>query len=319
MKSINNNSNYNINKSNRTDGSSKRKEVIDIRSDLMASQKEIATQLETKKIDQLMSAHCRDDVNKAVLFVKWYKAHQDVKFRDFDKLYTGYYDKTMYSRMVRYSSFVLENPKFDDIPEFALRKLIAKLAKMQSEIRAEILQTLTGFVDTTAKLTAKVLKSKIAELLGPYMAKKAKPIVSGEKISVDLKGKSAEEQIALISNVLSTLQAKMIELQANSNPVNKSREAETLANKIQKLLKPQYVDTQEKRDVVNTIMRELKLDNIENYTGNAMNDNMALAWKLLNGTLQVSEFANVQNYDDVHEIAVKVLGSKISSKKREVA
>ena len=319
MKNPNQIINYNTNKSNRKDGSNKRKEVIDIRSDLISSQKEIATQLEHKTVDQLMSAHCNDDVNKAVLFVKWFRDNPSIKHKEFNEQYPNYYDKSMYSRMVRYSRLVLENTKLDTIPESAVRKLVSKLDKMQSETKAEILQALIGFVATTAKLTAKVLKSKIAELLKPYMAKKAKPIVSGEKISVDLKGKSAEEQIALISNVLSTLQAKMIELQANSNPVNKSREAETLANKIQKLLKPQYVDTQEKRDVVNTIMRELKLDNIENYTGNAMNDNMALAWKLLNGTLQVSEFANVQNYDDVHEIAVKVLGSKISSKKREVA
>ena len=321
MKNINNNSKYNTNKSNRKDGSNKRKEVIDIRSDLMASQKEIATQLESQTVDQLMSAHCNDDVNKAVLFVKWYNAHQDVKFRDFDRLYSGFYDKSMYSRMVRYSRLILENPKLDTIPEFALRKLVSKLTKMQSETKAEILQVLTGFVDTTAKLTAKDIKSKIAEVLGPYMPKKAKPIVAGEKISVDLKGKSAEEQIALISNVLSTLQAKMIELQDTAKPANSSMtRAQILVDKIQKLVKTEYVDIQDKRNTVKAISSELNMiDGIDNYIGNPMNDNISLAWKLLKGELKATEFANVLTYDDVHHIALKVLESKISSKKREVA
>lgn len=319
MKSINNNSNYSINKSNRKDGSNKRKEVIDIRSDLISSQKEIATQLEHKTVDQLMSAHCNDDVNKAVLFVKWFRDNPSIKHKEFNNQYPNYYDKSTYSRMARYCNLVYKYTQLQNIPERSLRSLIVKLARMSNEIQADIMGQLTGFIDATAKLTAKDLRNKIAELVKPYKVNREKPIVFSSRIVSELEGKSQEEQIAILSEILSIAQDKMKELQANSNPVNKSREAETLANKIQKLLKPQYADTQEKRDVVNTIMRELKLDNIENYTGNAMNDNMALAWKLLNGTLQVSEFANVQNYDDVHEIAVKVLGSKISSKKREVA
>lgn len=321
MKNINNNSNYNINKSNRTDGATKRKEVIDIRSDLMASRKEIATQLESKTVDQLMSAHCNDDANKAVLFVKWYKAHQDVKFRDFDKLYTGFYDKTMYSRMVRYSRFVLEDPKLDNIPESALRKLISKIAKMQSEIRAEILQTLTGFVDATATLTAKDIKSKIAELIKPYIVKKAKPIVSGEKISVDLNGKTTEEQIALIGNVLSTLQAKMAELQDKPKSENQSlTRTQTLADKIQALLNQEHAGLSDRQNIVKALTPILKINGFDNYTNNATNDNQALAWKLVKGELNVNEFANVQTYDDVHAIALKVLdSSKIQGKRREVA
>lgn len=321
-----NNRNYTIthnsNKSNPIVGSTKRKEVIDIRSDLISSQKEIATQLESKTVDQLMMANCRDDVNKAVLFVKWYKAHQDVKFRDFNKLYTGFYDKSMYSRMVRYSQFVLENTKLDTIPESSLRKLISKLAKMQSEIIAEILQTLTGFVDATATLTAKDIKSKIAELIKPYIVKKAKPIVTGEKISVDLKGKNTEEQIALIGNVLSTLQAKMLELQGNAKPSNHQSltKNQTLADKIQALLKQEYMDFKAKQYTVNAITTELKINGFDNYTNNAANDNQALAWKLVKGELKASEFVNVQTYDDIHAIALKVLdSSKIQGKRREVA
>ena len=317
MKNPNQIINYNTNKSNRKDGSTKRKEV-DIRTDIVAAQMEIATQLESQTVDQLMSAHCNDDVNKAVLFVKWYKAHQDVKFRDFDKLYAGFYDKTMYSRMVRYSRFVLENPKFDNIPESALRKLIAKLAKMQSEIRAEILQTLTGFVDTTATLTAKDIKSKIAEVLGPYKAKREKPVVFSSRIESELEGKSQEEQIAILYKILSIAQDKMKEIQSNQNP--KSDQTETLVDKIQKLVKTEYVDIQDKRNTVKAISSELNMiDGIDNYIGNPMNDNISLAWKLLKGELKATEFANVLTYDDVHHIALKVLESKISSKKREVA
>lgn len=319
MKNPNQIINYNTNKSNRKDGSTKRKEVIDIRTDIVAAQMEIATQLETKTVDQLMSAHCNDDVNKAVLFVKWHKAHQDVKFRDFDKLYSGFYDKSTYSRMVRYCNLVYKYTQLQNIPERSLRSLIIKLTRMPNETQADILNQLTGFIDAIEKLTPRDLRNKIAELLKPYKVKQEKPIVFSRRIVSELEGKSQEEQIAILSEILSIAQGKMEELQGNPKHANKSHEAETLADKIQKLLKPQYADTQEKRDVVNTIMRELKLDNIENYTGNAMNDNMALGWKLLNGTLKVSEFANVQNYDDVHEIAVKVLGPKISSKKREVA
>lgn len=319
MKNPNQIINYNTNKSNRKDGSNKRKEVIDIRSDLMASQKEIATQLESQTVDQLMSAHCNDDVNKAVLFVKWFRDNPSIKHKEFNEQYHNYYDKSTYSRMVRYCDLVYKYTQLQNIPERSLRSLIIKLTRMPNETQADILNQLTGFIDAIEKLTPRDLRNKIAELLKPYKVKQEKPIVFSSRIVSELEGKSQEEQIAILSEILSIAQDKMKELQANSNPVNKSREEETLANKIQKLLKPQYADTQEKRDVVNTIMRELKLDNIENYTGNAMNDNMALAWKLLNGTLQVSEFANVQNYDDVHEIAVKVLGSKISSKKREVA
>lgn len=320
-----NNRNYTIthnsNKSNPIVGSTKRKEVIDIRSDLISSQKEIATQLESKTVDQLMMANCRDDVNKAVLFVKWYKAHQDVKFRDFNKLYTGFYDKSMYSRMVRYSQFVLENTKLDTIPESSLRKLISKLTKMQSEIRAEILQTLTGFVDATATLTAKDIKSKIAELIKPYIVKKAKPIVTGEKISVDLKGKTTEEQIALISNVLSTLQAKMVELQGNAKPVNQSiTRTQTLADKIQALLNQEHAGLSDRQNIVKALTPILKINGFDNYTNNAANDNQALAWKLVKGELKASEFVNVQTYDDIHAIALKVLdSSKIQGKRREVA
>ena len=318
MKSINNNSNYSINKSNRTDGSSKRKEVIDIRSDLISSQKEIATQLEHKTVDQLMSAHCNDDVNKAVLFVKWFRDNPSIKHKEFNEQYPNYYDKSMYSRMVRYSRLVLENTKLDTIPESAVRKLVSKLDKMQSETKAEILQALIGFVDTTAKLTAKVLKSKIAELLGPYKAKREKPVVFSSRIESELEGKSQEEQIAILYEILSIAQNKMKEIQSNQNP--KSDQTETLVDKIQKLLKTEYVDIQDKRNTVKAISSELNMiDGIDNYIGNPMNDNISLAWKLLKGELKATEFANVLTYDDVHHIALKVLESKISSKKREVA
>ena len=275
--------------------------------------------MESQTVDQLMVAHCRDDANKAVLFVKWFMDNSSVKHKEFNKQYPNYYDKSTYSRMVRYCNLVYKYTQLQNIPERSLRSLIIKLTRMPNETQADILNQLTGFIDATAKLTAKDLRNKIAELVKPYKVNREKPIVFSSRIVSELEGKSQEEQIAILSEILLIAQDKMKELQANSNPVNKSLEAETLADKIQKLLKPKYADTQEKRDVVNAIMRELKLDNIENYTGNPMNDNMALGWKLLNGTLQVSEFANVQNYDDVHNIALKVLGIKISSKKREVA
>ena len=155
----------NTNKSNRKDGSTKkRKEVIDIRSDLMATQIEIATLLISKTVDQLMKAHCNDDANKAVLFVKWYNAHPSIKYKEFNKQYPNYYDKSTYSRMVRYCNLVYKYTQLQNIPERSLRSLIIKLTRMPNETQADILNQLTGFIDATAKLTAKDLRNKIAEI-----------------------------------------------------------------------------------------------------------------------------------------------------------
>ena len=320
MKKINHNTNYNTNKSNHTDGSTKRKEVIDIRSDLMTSQKEIATQLESQTVEQLMSVHCNDDANKSVLFIKWFSDNPSIKYKEFNKQYPNFYDKSTYSRMVRYCNLVYKYTQLQNIPERSLRSLIVKLARMSNEIQADIMGQLTGFIDATAKLTAKDLRNKIAEVLKPYIEKK--PIVSNEKISLDLKGKTEEEQIALIANLLSTLQAKMLELQGNAKPSNHQSltKNQTLADKIQALLKQEYMDFKAKQYTVNAITTELKINGFDNYTNNAANDNQALAWKLVKGELKASEFANVQTYDDIHTIVIKVLEpSKIHGKKREVA
>lgn len=320
MKNPNQIINYNTNKSNRKDGSTKRKEVIDIRTDIVAAQMEIATQLESKTVDQLMATHCSDDVNKAVLFVKWFMDNPSIKYKEFNEQYPNYYDKSTYSRMARYCNLVYKYTQLQNIPERSLRSLIIKLTRMPNETQADILNQLTGFIDATAKLTARDLRNKIAEVLKPYIEKK--PIVSNEKISLDLKGKTEEEQIALIANLLSTLQAKMLELQGNAKPSNHQSltKNQTLADKIQALLKQEYMDFKAKQYTVNAITTELKINGFDNYTNNAANDNQALAWKLVKGELKASEFANVQTYDDIHTIVIKVLEpSKIHGKKREVA
>ena len=80
------------------------------------------------------------------------------------------------------------------------------------------------------------------------------------------------------------------------------------------------MDFKAKQYTVNAITTELKINGFDNYTNNAANDNQALAWKLVKGELKASEFANVQTYDDIHTIVIKVLEpSKIHGKKREVA